>query len=409
MTTTTTQPLRLHDLINPALLQTEIEQGWITRKTHPTLPLSIYTYTRACQYDRHWTPATINCRGLIAHDPTGHIIARPFAKFFNHAEHALGHDYAPPLPDEPFEIFDKEDGSLGIVFHHDGRWHVASKGSFISEQALWAQAWLDQTPAAAVLTPGYTYLAEILYPENRIVVNNGQERTLVLLAVHGPDGSESPLWKHREDWAALGGRVVRSWPALPLPELVRLAALNEKLDGTAATGSDAEGWVIRFASGVRAKVKIAEYVRLHKVLTGVNARDIWRALAVTVLGPGADAKRTAQALNCSAAEIEAMRKVADPLAAILDNVPDEFDAWVRGICADLTSHVEALEREIEEAFHERAHLHADRAAFAKSVAALDPAVRAAMFLKLDGKDLALHLWRNVKPETTTPFRDDEEG
>lgn len=409
MTITTTSPPLLHDLIPAADLQAEIDDGWITRKTHPTLPLSIYTYTRACQYDRHWTPATIACRGLIADDTTGAIVAMPFAKFFNHAEHALGHEYAPPLPDEPFEIFDKEDGSLGIVFHYDGRWHVASKGSFISDQARWAQTWLDAREPDRLLAPGHTYLAEILYPENRIVVNNGDQRTLVLLAVHAPDGAESPVWKHREDWAALGGRVVRSWPALPLPELVRLAALNEKLDGTAATGSDAEGWVIRFASGVRAKIKLAEYVRLHKVLTGVNARDIWRALAVTVLGPAADPKRTAQALNCAPAEIEAMRQVADPLAAILDNVPDEFDQWVRGICADLTAHVEALEAEIEDAFHDRAHLHTDRGAFARSVATLDPAVRAAMFLRLDGKDLALHLWRNVKPENTTPFRDDEEG
>lgn len=408
MTKTATTHPTLADLIDPTELQCEIDGGWITRKTHPTLPLSIYTYSRACQYDRHWTPATIRCRGLVVDDTDGRIVAHCLPKFFNHAEHGQGHDHAPALPDEPFEIFDKEDGSLGIVFHYAGAWRVASKGSFISEQAQWAQQWIDAHDTAA-LTPGHTYLAEILYPENRIVVNNGERRTLVLLAVYGPDGAESPLWKHREDWRALGGDIVRSWPALPLPELVRLAALNEKLDGSAATGSDAEGWVIRFASGVRAKIKIAEYVRLHKVLTVVNARDIWRALAVTVLGPNVEAKRTAQALNCSAAEIEAMRQVANPLEAILDNVPDEFDQWVRGICAELTAHVEALELEIEDAFTERSHLRGDRAAFARSVAGLDPTVRAAMFLRLDGKDLALHIWRNVKPDTVTPFRDDEEG
>ena len=408
MTATATGPLTLADLIDPDLLAAEIEQGFITRKTHPTLPLSIYTYTRTCQYTRHWTPATLRCRGLIAHDHTGQIIARPFEKFFNTAEHDLGHDYAPPLPDEPFEIYDKEDGSLGILFHHDGHWHAASKGSFISEQALWAQQWLD-THDTSALTPGHTYLAEIVYPENRIVVNHGQRRTLVLLAVMAPDGSESPLWKHREAWRVLGGEIVRSWPALPLPELVRLAALNEKLDGTAATGSDAEGWVIRFASGLRAKVKLAEYVRLHKVLTGINARDVWRALAVTVIGDQIEAKRVAQALNCAASEIEAMRQVPDPLAAILDNVPDEFDQWVRGICAQLTEHADALMTEIQGAFEDLAPLREDRGAFARAAQQLAPEIRAALFLMLDGKDLALHIWRTVKPETSTPFRDDEEG
>jgi RNA ligase len=402
--------MELSELVDPAELEREIEAAYVSRKSHPSLPLSIFTYTRSCQYERHWTPVTIACRGLIADDSTGAIVARPFSKFFNVGEHEHGYDYAPPLPDEPFEIYDKVDGSLGIVFHHDGAWHVASKGSFTSEQAQWGQRWLDDHERHTEhLAPGHTYLAEIVYPENRIVVNHGDQRTLVLLAVHAPDGAESPLWKHREDWWALGGQVVQSWPALPLPELVKMAALNEKLDGSAATGSDAEGWVIRFASGARAKVKLAEYVRLHKVLTGVNARDVWRALAVTVIGDRVDVKRTAQALTCSAAEIEAMRQVADPIGAILDNVPDEFDQWVRGICADLTAHADALLAEIEVEFEHLLPLARDRGAFARAAQRLDPAVRAAMFLMLDGKELALHIWRTIKPEVSTPFRDDEEG
>lgn len=409
VTTTTTRPL-LADLIDPALLAEEIAGGWITRKSHPSLPISILTYSRNCQYDRHWTSATIACRGLIVDDGTGEIVAHCFPKFFNHGEHEHGFDYAPPLPDEPFEVFDKVDGSLGIVFHYAGAWHVASKGSFISEQATWAQRWLDAHPRHAEhLAPGNTYLAEIVYPENRIVVNNGDEQTLVLLAVYGPDGAEQLVQRHRDDWAALGGRVVWSWPALPLAKLVKLAALNEKLNGDAATGTDAEGYVLRYASGIRAKVKFAEYVRLHKVLTGVNARDVWRALAVTVLGPSTDAKRSAQALGLPASEFEALRGVGDPVGALLEGVPDEFDAWVRGICAELTDHAETLEQEIDNAFAERAHLAADRGAFARSVQSLDPAVKAAMFLKLDGKDLTLHIWRNIRPETSTPFREDEEG
>lgn len=401
----------LADLIDPAELAAEIEAKFISRKTHPTLPLSIYTYTRACQYDRHWTPATIACRGLVVDDETGRIVAWPFPKFFNTSEHDLGYDYAPPLPDEPFEIFDKEDGSLGIVFHYGGRWHVASKGSFISEQARWAQRWLDDAidVGPLLLQPGLTYLAEIVYPENRIVVNNGGERTLILLAVYGPDGTELPLADCARHWWAFGAPIARSWNALPLAELARLAQANEKLDGSTATGSDAEGWVIRYASGQRAKVKFAEYMRLHKVLTGVNARDIWRALAVTIIGPDVDAKRAAQALGCSVGDLEALRRVPDPLGALVAGVPDEFDAWVRGICADLTEHAEALEAEIETAFQERIRLREDRAAFARSVQPLDSAVKAAMFLKLDGKDVALHIWRAIKPETVAPFREDEDA
>lgn len=401
--------MQLAELIDPADLAKEIEAGYVIRKQHPTLPLSILTYSRGCQYDRHWTPVTTRCRGLIV-DDTDRIIARPFDKFFNVGEHDRGYDYAPPLPDEPFEIYDKVDGSLGIVFWYADAWHATSKGSFISEQAQWAQRWLENHPLIDdYLTPGVTYLTEIVYPENRIVVNNGGEQTLVLLAVTWAGGMELPLRDHASDWWAIGGRVVQSWNALPLPKLVEMAAANEKLDGTPATGTDAEGWVLRYANGLRVKAKYAEYVRLHKVLTGINARDVWRTLAATIIGDKIDARRTAQALNCSAADIEALRKVPDPLGAILENVPDEFDQWVRGICADLTAHADALLSEIEEAFHDLAHLAEDRGSFARAVQALAPEIRAAMFLKLDGKDLALHIWKTIKPEVTTPFRDDEEG
>lgn len=406
-TATITRPL-LADVLDPAALEAEIADGRVTRKAHPTLPLSILTYSRTCQYDNHWTAVTMRCRGLVMDEATGRIVAWCLPKFFNHSQHNGQYPFAPPLPVEPFEVYDKVDGSLAIVFHYEGRWHAASKGSFISEQAVWAQQRLDRADTGA-LDPAVTYLAEALYPENRIVVNYGDRRDLVLLAAFQPDGSELLLADAAAAWSGIGS-VVRAYGIRDgLELLARMAEENTHLDGTSATGSDAEGWVVRFASGARAKIKHSEYTRLHRILTGINARDVWRALAVTVIGNRVDAKRTAQALTCSAAEIEAMRTVADPIGAILDNVPDEFDQWVRGICAELTAHADALLTEIEASFEELLPLAGDRGAFARAAQRLDPAVRAAMFLMLDGKELALHIWRTIKPEVSTPFRDDEEG
>ena len=124
-------------------LAAALEAGHVTRKPHPELPLSIYTYTRTCQYERVWNRVTTRCRGLVADDGTGEIVALPLPKFFNVGEHEAGQPYAPSLPDEPFEVYDKVDGSLAVVFHYAGRWRVASKGSFVSAQATWAQRLLD--------------------------------------------------------------------------------------------------------------------------------------------------------------------------------------------------------------------------------------------------------------------------
>ncbi|MET9572863.1 AAA family ATPase [Streptomyces virginiae] len=399
------ETLTLHDLLPAQALADSIDAGYVTRKPHPELPLSIYTYTRTAQYERVWNEVTTRCRGLVADDETGAIVALPLPKFFNVGEHESGQPYAPALPDEPFEVYDKVDGSLAIVFHYAGRWRVASKGSFISAQAVWAQRRLDGADTAA-LQPGTTYLAEILYPQNRIVVDYGDRRDLVLLAAFGPDGTEVPLAEAAAHWDGIGS-VVTVWPAMPLDELLALTESNTLPGGACANGMDAEGFVLRFASGVRAKAKLSEYVRLHKVLTGVTARDIWRGHGVQRFA-GLPAKQLAQGLNCTVADIEASG--GKPLDALLEQVPDEFDHWVREVIAGLEEAAARHERAIDEAYAGLAHLAADRGAFARAVAQLpDRTVRPAMFMRLDGRPTELTTWRRVRPEAADPYITDEEN
>ncbi|MFJ8663317.1 RNA ligase [Streptomyces sp. NPDC093795] len=397
--------LTLHDLMPSDELASALADGHVTRKRHPELPLSIYTYTRACQYSRHWNRATTRCRGLVADDATGRIVALPLPKFFNVSEHASGRPYAPPLPDEPFEVYDKVDGSLAVVFHYDGRWHVASKGSFTSAQATWAQRRLDAADSTG-LTPGVTYLAEILYPGNRVVVNYGERRDLVLLAAFGRDGTEIPLAEAAVGWDPVGS-IVRTWPAMSVGELVALTESNTLPGGGRATGTDAEGFVLRFASGLRAKAKIAEYVRLHKVLTGVTERDIWRGHGIQRFA-ALPAAELAKGLGCPVTDVEASG--GKPLDALLEQVPDEFDAWVRQVIARLEEAATDRERAVDEAYAHLAHLAGDRGAFARAAAGVsDRGLRAALFLRLDGRPTDLLVWRQLRPEATDPFATDQEN
>ncbi|MFJ3906492.1 RNA ligase [Streptomyces sp. NPDC090025] len=400
--------LTLDALLPPDELAAAVEAGHVTRKRHPELPLSIYTYTRACQYEGVWNQVTTRCRGLVADDETGRIIALPLPKFFNVSEHESGRPYAPALPDEPFEVYEKVDGSLGVVFHYADRWRVASKGSFGSTQATWAQRRLDAADTSA-LAPGTTYLTEILYPENRIVVDYGDRRDLVLLAAFRADGTETPLAEAATAWAGIGS-VVTVHPPLALDELLKQTETSTLPDGAAATGTDAEGYVLRFASGVRAKAKIAEYVRLHKVLTGVTERDIWRGHGIQRFA-GTDAKTLAQGLGLSMAELGGIRAAGGrPLDALLEQVPDEFDAWVRGVIARIEDEFAARERAIDEAYASLAPLADDRGAFARAARALpDKQLRSAVFLRLDNRRTDLLVWRQLRPETADPFTDDKEN
>jgi RNA ligase len=54
------------------------------------------------------------------------------------------------------------DGSLGIAFYYKGDWIVATRGSFVSEQATKATKMLKKYPIEH-LDKNNTYLFEIIY------------------------------------------------------------------------------------------------------------------------------------------------------------------------------------------------------------------------------------------------------
>jgi len=366
----------LDDLFPPADLKAEIEAGYVTRKQHPELSLSLYVYSEKCQFEPRWTPVTMRCRGLIIDDRTGEIVALPFPKIFVSAMHGV-HDFAPPLPAEPFEIYDKADGSLAIVYHYDGRWHAASKGSLISEQARWAQERLDRSDLS-LLDPGLTYLAEAIYPSNRIVLDYGGAEALMLLAAFRPaDLSEVPLSVAAAHWVPVGP-VVPSWGlGRDLAGLEALAAANTTTDGRTVTGTQQEGYVIRFASGQRAKIKLAAYLALHRLYTGTNERTVWE-----VLSSGQDP------------------------AVLYDTVPDEFAGWVRTVAERLNGLFDSYLGVAHYEFEQIGRIP-DRKAFAEQAVKSD--YRAALFRLYDGKDIEDLAWKACKPRGDTPYVVDEEG
>jgi len=101
------------------ILNKYISEGLVVKNDHPTLPISIYNYSRTCQYENKWDEITKMCRGLIL-DQEGNVIAKGFNKFFNMEEHQ-----PEEIPNETFEVFEKLDGSLGILFWYQG--HGKSK------------------------------------------------------------------------------------------------------------------------------------------------------------------------------------------------------------------------------------------------------------------------------------------
>jgi len=243
----------------------EIAKGYIRMRKHPSDPeLCILNYTAKAQYARRWNDTTMNCRGCIIYE--NEIISNSFSKFFNFGE--TKETTLKNLPDELPQITEKLDGSLGILYHHQGKPAIATRGSFDSDMAIWATKKIQNMCSSSDFIPGYTYLFEIIYPENRIVVDYKGRSDLVLLAIRNiKTGIENIDIK--KEAAYLGLSHVKYFSGT-IQEILERA---KQIDGTVQ-----EGFVARYSNGLRIKIKAADYIRLHKIMTECSNKRILDAV-----------------------------------------------------------------------------------------------------------------------------------
>lgn len=239
-------------------IEAERSAGFISRKENGDLVL--YNYNQSCTYRRHWTPSTLIARGLVVVPKEKKIVALPFPKFFNYGE--LGSPSLNVNLDGSL-LTEKLDGSLGIIFFYH-EWHVVTRGSFDSSQSKWAHAWLKRNGILTKLIPGVTYLTEIIYEENRIVVSYDFER-VTLLGAYSEHGEE-----------ILGLAELNS--GLDIVELHKVASLDELNRICLNLPSTREGFVLRQPNGERIKFKGAAYCAAHKAKVGCTPQTVWQMM-----------------------------------------------------------------------------------------------------------------------------------
>ena len=143
------------------ILQEYIDKKLIHMQVHPTLPLRIYKYSQECVFSKAWDEITLNMRGMVL-DTDGNVIANCMPKFFNLEElEPLGIE----LPNVPYKVYDKVDGSLIEVFRYNGEIVVSSAGSFTSAQAIAAENMLKTKYSHLLehIEEGKTYLFELIF------------------------------------------------------------------------------------------------------------------------------------------------------------------------------------------------------------------------------------------------------
>jgi T4 RnlA family RNA ligase len=349
------------------------DDGLIYKQSHPSLPLTIWNYTEKVQYESLWDEVTIQCRGLITEDTTGKILIRPFKKFFNYEE-VSGKGMLPTSGEyrEYVYVQEKMDGSLGILFYYADQWIMATRGSFTSDQAIKG---LEIAKAnhnnLEHFLKDVAYLVEIIYPDNRIVVDYEEKETVVFLSVvlnqHHPGWA--PSEESELNWNT--AKAILSASGIPESDIVKTEqhfnfsdslyqSLKEKNE------DNKEGFVLRFhPDNFRMKIKFEDYVKLHKVMTGLSTTAVWEKLS---LGENMD--------------------------SLLVNVPDEFYDKIKDYEKTLVDEYARVELMCIEFFNKFKHLerkqYAQEAGWHKYSSVL--------FALYSGKQYAHMIWRNLKPK-----------
>lgn len=346
------------------ILNDYIENGLVLKNNHPTLPIAIYNYSRETQYESKWDYITLMCRGLVL-DNEGNVIAKAFNKFFNLEEHK-----PEEIPNEPFEVYEKLDGSLGILFHYNGEWVLATKGSFTSDQSVRGLEMLKKYDYERLIS-GFTYLFEIIYDENRIVCQYNYEDLILLSVFDNSDGSEINIHK---DILPNNNRVKNVCQNIGFNFVKKYDGIRDFSELKSKISNDAEGYVIRFENGFRMKIKGEEYVRLHKILTSFSNVDIWEYL-----------------------------KDGKPLNNLLHRVPDEFDLWVKNTVQKIEDEYQTLEKEYKWIF--KVLMRSPDSETKKGFAELAKRYKhpSILFKMFDGKDYSDYIWKQIRPVYSRPF------
>lgn len=224
-------------------------------------------------------PVVRECRGMIM-SKSGEVICRPFDRFYNLGE--------APETQEHLDInrtvaVEKLDGSLIKLYHWNGSWELATRGSAFGEnevfdhgitfrqlalQALGLTEDEFQRTCSDNLPDGVTYLFELTSPLNRVVTPYNETSMWFL----GGRSNTSELGEDRPEYF---GDVVYALTEVKIPTGEVFSSLHETVTAANSLGGLQEGWVLWQGGLPVCKVKAEAYVTAHRTRgEGLTAKRI---------------------------------------------------------------------------------------------------------------------------------------
>lgn len=281
--------------------------GYVTVNEHDGL--LIFNYNAMAQFHSEWNFFERVSRGLVLDKTTAEVVARGFDKFYNWLEGGrVAHGYI-------VTVTEKMDGSLGILYRHHGQYCITTRGSLTSEQGQWATDFLNTHYDLSNLDSQYTFLFEIIYPDNRIVVDYGEREDLVLLAIRNRNtGDYLPFFP---DVYEMGQHY-----GFSLPRTYIFNDVTQLIEETGTLDANHEGYVVEFADGSRFKFKSDRYLELHKLIHSLTFKNVLKAVQ------------------------------SNTIQHILETVPDEFLGDVKQWLAFIDQTIHDIQSRVETVFQQ---------------------------------------------------------
>ena len=250
---------------------------------HPENELYIFGYYNGgIDKPNIWNDITKICRGLIV-DNDGRIIERPFEKFWTYRQYMsedtllLSENKIQRIPNSPFKIFEKIDGSMATLYWVDDIPYLATQRSFTSPKAKKATEILHKKYPHVFekFDKNFTYIFEAVYQETSILIDYGNQEDLYLIGVINKEtGIAIPI------------------PDIGFPKCQDLTYKYGHLKNYDELSNlnipNLEGFVIQYENDLRIKIKFPWYKELSlikdKMLKGLKSANHNQLLLMQKMG-----------------------------------------------------------------------------------------------------------------------------
>ena len=206
------------------------------------------------------------CRGVIVDLINGVVVCRPFDKFCNYGEKG-----ADNIDWRSAKVQDKIDGSIMKVWYWSGKWRISTNKTInafvapLGDNGNFGDKFLEAAENVGLdfdaLNIAYTYIFELVSPENRVVIDYIETTWWHLGTRNNLTGEE--VYRY------IGVQQPNEYPITSIKECIE-AAKNLNVTGELV---EKEGFVVVDANWHRIKVKSPDYVVVHHILPNGGITD----------------------------------------------------------------------------------------------------------------------------------------